>query len=172
MLLRSSPIDEEVTRMVIHVQAIKNLNPDDYIQIEDEHLRIQKYVTDLRNTCSNLTNNLECPSCSREKWGSCRGLLPSFFYDLIALIGRHFSNEESIMLSRPHVTEDYEYFREHRKAHYDIMHQLQEIIGESNSLGSQGSTADSYRHLHSRILLLFEEHDSTFDDPFIQSTLT
>lgn len=158
--------------MVIHLQAIKHLNPDDYIQIENDHLRIQKYVTDLRNICCNLTNNHDCQSCSREKRGSCGGLLPSFFYDLIGLVGRHFSNEESIMLSRPHVTEDYEYFHKHRKAHYDIMHQLEGVVSESSSLCNQGSMADSYRHLHSRILHLFEEHDRSFDDPFIQSILT
>jgi len=157
--------------MVVHVQALKKLAPDDYFLIEMEHSRIKKFMADLRKTCCNLENQLDCQSCSREKLGSCRGLLPSFFYDLVALIGRHFSNEESIMLSRPHVTEKYEYFRTHKKAHSEIMHQLDVIVSECKSLCDQGGTANSYRHLYSKILQLFEEHDRSLDDPFIQSTM-
>jgi len=156
--------------MVIHVQAINNLTPEDYILIQNEHAAIERYIADLRDTCCNLENNLGCSSCSREKWGSCTGRLPSFLYDLIALVGRHFAHEETIMLSRPHVSDEYEYFRIHREAHSNLMQQLRVTVDECTRF-EQGRTAESYRHLYNRILQLFEEHDNTFDDPFIQSVL-
>ena len=76
------------------------------------------------------------------------------------------------MLSRPHVTDGYEYFRKHREAHFEILSQLQVIVRECKSLRGQVSTAASYRYLYTNILHIFEEHDRTFDDPFILSTIT
>jgi len=158
--------------MVIHVQAIKNLSPEDYLLIEKEHSRLRWFLCDLHETCCNLGNQLSCQSCTTVKSASCRGRLPSFFHDLIDLAGKHFYHEESIMLGRPNVTEDYGYFRSHRQAHEKIMYELHSIVAECASLTNQGNTAESYRQLYKRVLNLFEEHDRSFDDPFIQSTIT
>ena len=157
--------------MVIHVQAIKNLTPADYLLIEKEHERLKRLLQDLHDTSCNLDNLLSCQSCSKEQLASCRGHLPSFFHDLINLAGKHFYHEESIMLSRPGVTEEYEYFRNHRQAHTNIMRELNSIISECSSLDKMGKTDESYRQLFKKVSDLFEEHDRSFDDPFIQSTL-
>jgi hemerythrin len=157
--------------VVIHVQAIKNLAPADYSMIEKEHARLNRFLSDLRDTCCNLDNQLGCQSCSSEKLASCRGRLPSFFFDIIDLVGKHFYNEESIMLSRPHVTVEYEYFRIHRQAHAKIMQELNAIVGESFSLAKQGNLSEGYRQFYKKVSVLLEEHDRSFDDPFIQSTI-
>ncbi len=156
--------------MVIHANAIKSLSPDDYVVIEEEHSRLQKFLSDLYNTCCNLENQRNCDSCSGEKHASCKGHLQSFFYDLLDLADKHFYHEESIMLSRPHVTVAYEYFLRHRQAHQNILRELNQLVNECASLGKQGNISQSYRHLHKTISELFEEHDRTFDDPFILST--
>jgi hemerythrin len=157
--------------VAIHVQAINKLSPADYRMIEEEHARLRRFLKDLQDTCCNLGNALDCGRCPGEKNASCRGHLPSFFYDLLDLAGKHFFHEESIMLGRPHVTEDYEYFRRHQQAHLSVMQELNAIVEQCNSLNKQGETAESYRQLYNRLSQLFEEHDRSFDDPFIQSTL-
>jgi len=156
--------------MVIHLQAVKKLAPADYLLIEEEHARLERLLHDLRDTCCNLDNLLSCQSCSSGKLASCRGRLPSFLFDVIDLSSRHYSHEESIMLSRPNVTENYEYFHMHQQAHADIMQKLNTLVDECSSLDKQENTDESYRQLFKKLSDLFDDHDRTFDEPFIQST--
>lgn len=156
--------------MVIHDQAIKQLAAADYLLIEKEHAQLEKFLHDIQDTCCNLDNSLTCQSCSTGKLASCRGRLPSFLHDVIDLADKHFYHEESIMLSRPHVTEEYNYFRIHHQAHEDIMRKLYALCGECASLDSRGNTAEGYRQFYKKLSNLLEEHDRSFDDPFIQST--
>ena len=156
--------------MVIHLQAIRRLAPADYLLIEKEHAQLERFLYDIRDTCCNLDNLLNCQSCSSEKLASCRGRLPSFLHDVIELADKHFYHEETIMLSRPHITEEYEYFRIHHQAHEDIMKKLIALRGESSSLDKQGNTAEGYRLFYKKLSDLLEEHDRSFDDPFVQST--
>ncbi|HLD09576.1 MAG TPA: hypothetical protein VJB68_05970 [Methylophilaceae bacterium] len=156
--------------MAVHVQTIRKLAPADYLLIEKEHARLERFLCDLRDTCCNLDNLLSCQSCSSEKLASCRGRLPSFFHDVIDLAGKHFDHEESIMLNRPHVTTEHEYFRIHSQAHTNIMQMLNAMVGECSSLDEQGNTAEGYRQFYKKLSDLLEEHDRSFDDPFIQST--
>src|SRR5664279_3808271 len=153
--------------MTVHVQAIRKLAPADYLLIEKEHARLEGLLHDLHDNCCNLDNLLSCQGCSSEKLASCRGRLPSYIHDLIDLVDMHFYHEESIMLSRPQVTEKYEYFRIHHQAHIDIMQKLNALVGECSSLDMQGNTAESYRQFYKKLSNLFEEHDRSFDDPFI-----
>ena len=156
--------------MAIHDQAIRKLASADYLLIEEEHARLDRLLHDLRDTCCNLDNLLNCEGCGNEKLASCRGRLPSFAHDIIDLTSKHFYHEESIMLSRPHVTEEYEYFRVHHQAHVDLMQKLYALLGECSSLDGQGSSAEGFRQFYKRLSGLLEEHDRCFDDPFIQST--
>ena len=156
--------------MTIHDRAIKSLTPADYHLIETEHLRLKKFLNDLRETCCNLDNLLGCETCSGEKLASCRGRLPSFFVDIIDLIDKHFQHEEAIMLSRPHVTEDYAFYRLHNQAHAKILLELNAIIRRCHTINKRENTADAYRQFYNSLAQLFEEHDRAFDDPFIQST--
>ena len=158
--------------MPIHQNNIKSLSAEDYRQIAREHARLERYLADLRETCQNLDNTLGCDTCGREKLASCHGRMHSFLHDLLDITGKHFVNEEAIMLSRPHVTEDYGYYRMHHQAHLQIMKALKGLVEQCGLLDRQGATDAAYRELFGKISVLFEEHDRAFDDPFIQSTRT
>ncbi len=160
--------------MLAHDQAIKELAPADYLIIEKEHALLEKFLSDLHDTCdcSNLDKLPDCQSCGHEKMASCQGRLPSYLFYVIDLVTKHFDHEETIMLSRPHVTEVYEYFRIHRQAHEDILHRLNALVDKCFSQGNQSNTAEIYRQFHIKLSDMFEEHDNSFEDPFIQSTKT
>ncbi len=156
--------------MVTHTHAIKNLSKSDYLLIEKEHRQLNGFLDVLKETCCNLDNDLTCQSCTLEQYGTCRGRLPSFLHDIIDLASKHFINEEKIMLSRPNVTEDYEYFRNHSLAHNEIMRKLNALLVECYQFDKEGDTVSSYRKLFTSLVTIFENHDATFDDPFIEST--
>ncbi|BCK86794.1 hypothetical protein MIZ01_0560 [Sideroxyarcus emersonii] len=156
--------------MALHVQAIRNLAPEDYLLIEEEHLRLHRFLENLRSTCRNLNNQQNCQSCPREQLGTCRGRLASFFLNIIDISFNHFTHEESVMLRQGSVTEEHEDFRTHQQAHREILHALDTIISECASLDAQGKTAEAYRQLYRRLSEMFNEHDRLFDNPFIQST--
>src|SRR5450830_12263 len=160
--------------MLIHNQAVKGLAPADYLVIEKEHKLLEKYLSNLLEACacSNLDKSFDCQPCDHEKQASCQGRLPSFLFHIIELAGRHFDDEETIMLSRPHVREHYEYFHLHQQSHADIMKKLHALVDECLSLGHQNNTAAIYIQFHQTLSDLFEEHDRLFDDPFIESTKT
>ena len=163
--------------MLVHNKAINKLAPVDYIVIKKEHKLLEKYLIDLRDACAcyHLSKTPDdklpdCRSCAHGKQASCQGRLPSFLFHITDLAGKHFEHEETIMLSRPHVTEDYEYFRVHRTAHVDIMIKLQTLADECLLLGNTDNIAEIYRHFYEEISDMFEQHDRLFDDPFIEST--
>jgi hypothetical protein len=158
--------------MLVHNKAINALSPSDYLIIEKEHKLLEKYLSNLRDACvcSNLDKLPDCQACAHEQQTSCLGRLPSFLFHIIDLAGRHFDDEESIMLSRPHVTEEDEYFRVHHLAHADIMQKLQALTDECLSLRNKGNVAEIYSQFYDQISAMLEEHDHLFDDPFIKST--
>jgi hemerythrin len=158
--------------MLVHNKAINVLSPTDYLIIEKEHNLLEKYLSDLGEacSCSHLEILPDCQSCDHGKQTSCQGRLPSFLFHIIDLASKHFDHEETIMLSRPHVTEEYEYFRVHHQAHVDIIQNLQVLANECLSLRNQGSPAEIYRKFYEKISAMFGEHDQRFDDPFIEST--
>jgi len=160
--------------MSIHVDAIKLLSPADYLVIENEHKLLEKFLHDLRDACvcSNQDALPDCSRCDHEKQTSCQGRLPSFLYYVIDLAADHFNHEEAIMLSRPHVTEDNEYFRVHKLAHAEIMQKLYDLVDECFASNSESNTAEIYIRFYEKLSNIFEEHDRSFDDPFILSTET
>lgn len=158
--------------MAVHIQAIKALAPADYLLIEREHALLENFLHDLRAACacSNLDNTQNHKRCDHEMQASCQGRLPSFLYYLIELAANHFEHEEAIMLSRPHVTENYAYFRIHQQAHVEIMRKLDALVDECFALDSNDNPAEVYIRFYERLSNIFEEHDQAFDDPFIFST--
>ena len=159
--------------MSVHRQAIKKLLPADYLIIASEHKLLERYLNDLKEACacSKLGNQSDNQLCDHEQQSSCQGRLPSFLLHIIDLAREHFDHEETIMLGRPHVTEDYAYFRIHQQAHNTLMQALYALSEECLSLRNEGNTADIYRQFHQRLSALFEGHDRDFDDPFIASTI-
>ena len=94
--------------MSLHENQIEKLERAEYLLIEKEHKQLVKYLTQLRDVCD-FSKDEELPPCTlcdSGKQSSCRGLLPSYLYDLIEVASKHFIQEEKVMLTRPHVTED------------------------------------------------------------------
>ena len=156
--------------MSIHDKAIKALKPADYLAIEKEHALLKKFLHDLHDACLAL-DKLDQVS-DHEALASYRGRLPSFLLYITELVANHFEHEEKIMLSRPHVTEEYEYFRAHRQAHAGIVRKLDALVSNCFALNTHKTIAEIYHLFYKSLLDLFEEHDRAFDDPFIQSTKT
>jgi hemerythrin len=160
--------------MLVHNKAIKELSPADYLIIEKEHQLLGKYLNNLRGACdcSNLDKLPDCKVCDKEKLISCLGRLHSFLFHIIELAGIHFNDEETIMLSRPNITRQYEYFHIHKQAHEDVMQKLQGLADECLSLRDETNVAEIYVKFYDKISDLFEKHDRFFDVPFIASTKT
>lgn len=156
--------------MAIHAGAISSLAPEDYKLIESEHLRLRGTIDNLRDTCFNVGNQRGCTECTREKLGTCRGRLVSFYYNIMDFSTNHFKHEESIMLKWLRHENEYKDFLKHQHAHRGILHELAALVGESAVLDAQGKTAECYRRLFEGVGKLFEDHELMFDDPFIRST--
>jgi hemerythrin len=162
--------------MALHEQSILALSTSDYLRIETQHNLLEKYLNDLSEACvcSNLKYISAIQSCDKEKQSSCLGRLPSFLFLITELAGRHFDNEEAIMLRRPDITKNNEYYLSHKQAHTSIMKSLQSLVDNffSLALEDKGEVAHIYAKFHNNLMKLFEDHDRLFDDPFIQSTKT
>lgn len=158
--------------MSVHVQAIKALAPKDYQLIQREHELLEKYVHDLKHACvcSSLQTPPDCSGCDHEMQASCQGRLPGFLHYVMDLAARHFEHEEAIMLNRPGVSGESEYFLAHQRAHAEILEQLNALVDECFTLGKESNTAEVYVRFYRQLSTIFEEHDRTFDDPFIRST--
>ena len=154
--------------MLVHNVAINKLKAVDYLVIKKEHKQLEKYLIDLHDACA--CSHLDCQTCAQAKHASCLGRLPSFLFHIIDLAGKHFDHEEKIMLSRPHVTKDYEYFSFHHQAHVDLLLKLQALSDEYLSMRNESYIGEIYRHFYEKLTDMFEEHDRLFDDPFIEST--
>jgi len=154
--------------MLIHDKAIKALKPEDYLVIEEEHALLEKFLKELQETCSKL-DKLDRVR-DHEELACYRGRLSSCLLYISELVAKHFDNEETIMLSRPHVTEEYEYFRTHRQAHTEILRKLDALVNECFTYEDHVSTVKIYHQFYDKLSAFFDEHDRTFDDPFLQST--
>jgi len=158
--------------MLLHDQALKSLAPEDYLLIEKEHAQLEQFLAELANACAcaQIDKPAEHIDCDSERQASCQGRLASYLYYVSDLAAKHFDHEEEIMLSRPHVTEDYQYFRLHRLAHVDILQNLNDLVDKCFALGKLGNTAKIYQQFHRELSDMFAAHDRAFDDPFIAST--
>ena len=154
--------------MVLHVEALQNLRPEDFMIINEEHVRLNDSLSLLCTTCHNMDNQLDCQSCDREKLATCQGRLVSFFYNVINFSATHFKHEEFIMLRQSGVTKDDEDYRRHQQAHIHILNALNEIINECDVLDARGKTAEAYRNLCNRMSEQFRAHDLIFDAIYLK----
>ena len=156
----------------LHKDQIEKLERPEYLLIEREHKQLVKYLTQLRDVCdfSKEEQLPPCTQCDSGKQSSCRGLLPSYLYDLIEVASKHFIHEEKVMLTRPHVTEDYKQFQMHRQAHNKIMQKLNGMVDKYFSQSNEANISQIYREFYRDISRLFAAHDIAFDDPFLKSS--
>jgi hemerythrin len=156
--------------VAINALEVKQLAPEEYKLIEDEHLRLHNSLKNLRSTCRNLDNRRNCQNCTREQNATCQGRLVSSFYNIINIVTNHFNHEESIMLRLSLVTQEYEDFHSHQQAHNKILNELNAKVSQCALLDAHGDTSEAYRQLYKKMSELFEEHALLLDGPFIKTT--
>jgi hemerythrin len=145
----------------------RELSEAERFLIEDEHARLERFLQDLRETCSEFVNQEECHGCAREKIASCQGRLTSFFYDFLDLVSVHFENEEKVISEILQTQEASDYFRHHQKEHANLMREMESLMHESSAISRQGRTAAAIRNLYQRVAERFIEHARGFDDIFL-----
>lgn len=65
---------------------------------EDEHVRLNQLLQNLRGTCDKFYSLEGCHGCGKEKVASCQGRLISFKHVFLELVIKHFRNEEKSCL--------------------------------------------------------------------------
>jgi hemerythrin len=134
------------------------LPTDHRLLIDEEHTRMERYLRDLYDTCSELEAD-----GGRDKLASCQGRLTSFLYDFLDIISEHFENEEKLMQACLAAEEDVDYFRRHRAAHEKLAREVKVLMRDVTEMNKQGSTALAIRHLYQQIAVMFGEHAREYD---------
>jgi hemerythrin len=145
------------------VQDLNALSDADRHLIEAEHLRLEQFLTDLYDTCSEMAPDCGCNNCDSGQIAACQGRLPSFFYDFYELVSDHFDNEEMIMRDSLWSDSGYELLRQHNQEHARLMREVKNLIEESTRLNRQGNVAAAIRHFYNKVTEMFGEHARTFD---------
>jgi hemerythrin len=144
-------------------QDLNALSDDDRQLIEAEHLRLEQFLGELYETCSEMVPDFGCSGCDSGKFAACQGRLPSFFYDFYELVSNHFDNEEKIMRDSLWSESGYELLRQHNQEHARLMREVKELIEECSTFNKQGNVAAAIRHFHNKVTDMFGEHARTFD---------
>lgn len=149
--------------MSLLAQNLNELSTDDRQLIEAEHARLEQFLQDLYDTCTEMVSSQDCDHCDRGKFAACQGRLPSFFYDFYDLVADHFENEEKIMSDTLHSDIGYEFLRQHNREHAKLMREVKDLIDESSVLNRQGEVAEAIRHFYAKVTEMFGEHARLFD---------
>lgn len=144
-------------------QNFHKLSDADRLLIDAEHVRLEQFLRDLRDTCENFLAIGNCYSCTRAQIATCQGRLTSFFYDFLDLIAEHFENEEKIMRNNSHLFDDDPYFRLHQEEHARLIREVRELMRESAEFSSKGNPSEAIHRLERKISELFGEHAITYD---------
>lgn len=138
--------------------------------IEEEHARLERFLCDLCDTCSEFMSKVDCHRCDKEKVASCQGRLPSFFYDFHDLVAEHCEHEEKIMYGISQTEELNDYLRLHQEDHARIMQDVKQLIQESTVLIQQGNVAVAIRQFYQLIKDRFGEHARSFDNILLSTS--
>ncbi len=150
------------------VQNIIPLAASDRQLIEEEHARLERFLTELCDTCIEFRTFSDCHGCDRERVASCRGRLPSFFHDFHDLIAEHFDNEERIMRSYLKEAHENEYIKLHNEEHAKLMREVKQLIQEAAAQTEQGNVVAAIQQFHKSITSRFGEHTHAFDRVLLQ----
>lgn len=139
------------------------LNHTDRELLDHEHARLEQFLRDLSETCTEFLSQGGCQNCDQTTQACCQGRLTSFHYDFLDLVAEHIENEETIIgryLANP---ADSLFFREHQQAHAAVLQELRQLMDQSIALSKRGETAAAIRLLLAEITLMFGEHAHQFD---------
>jgi len=156
--------------MIFHKHALETLSKTEHDIIAREHRQLVKYLNQLRDACECSKEPNTPAKCKTNMLASCQGRFPSYLYHIIELASKHFIHEEMIMLRQPDVTEDYEHFQKHYKAHAKIMAKLHRMVDACfSNINQEDLISRLYRDFYLDITKLFDAHDKAFDNPFLKT---
>ncbi len=137
--------------------------------IEDEHVRLVILLKDMRDMCGYyFESNHQCQDCNRERQASCQGLFPSYALDFLELVIEHFENEDALIDEIREIPEFELELKSHKKAHLQILRELEGLLQDMKTLNSQGQTVMALRVFHERADSLLNEHTQLFDAPLVR----
>ncbi len=138
---------------------------------EDEHVRLNQLLQNLRGTCDKFYSLEGCHGCGKEKVASCQGRLISFKHVFLELVIKHFRNEEKIMFDIFHTQDTNENFRLHQQEHDKLLHELESLMRKLSTESERGRTSAAIREFHHQALDLFGDHFRNFDDEFLRQQM-
>lgn len=151
-------------------QISSELSAADRLLLDEEHIRLERFLKDLRDTCENFSAQGNCYSCSRTQVASCQGRLTSFFYDFLDLLAVHFENEEKIMRGSLKNADHDAYFRQHQAEHAKLIQEVKNLMQESFVFSQQGNPSEAIRRLDRKIVEMFGMHARVYDALFLQAS--
>jgi len=135
---------------------------------QDEHARLERFLRELREACSEFNSLEECQDCSREKIASCQGRLISFTHDFLDFVIGHFENEEKIMSEIYSTQQSNRNFQLHQQEHMKLVREMESLMHELSVMSRRGHTASAIREFYYRVAEIFNKHAHTFDEPLMQ----
>lgn len=142
---------------------VRELSVAEYRLIVDEHARLDKFLRDLSEACSEFDSLDECQGCDKGKVASCQGRLISFKHVFLDFLIEHFKNEEKIMSNIFRTQGTNERFRLHQQEHDKLLREMDSLMHKLSNMSEQGLTAVAIRELHHRVMELFGKHARMFD---------
>jgi hemerythrin len=149
-------------------QIASDLAASEQRLIDDEHARLEQFLTDLRDTCENFGANGNCYGCTRTQVATCQGRLSSFFYDFLDLVAEHFENEEKIILGTLKAADKDAYFLQHQAEHSRLIEEVRKLMRASSLMSQRGNPSEAIRQLEGFIAEMFRVHAHAYDIPFLQ----
>lgn len=130
--------------------------------VHRDHAKLQQYLRDVEDTCTQLNSLQGCRHCSTNRQAVCQGRISSFLFDLIDITNRHFLHEELLMAEAADKIDDTTR-QAHHLAHANITHAINELYAQSAKSAEQGRYHETYQRLYMTLTELFSEHEQMFD---------
>ncbi|MDZ4140535.1 MAG: hypothetical protein U1C48_00880 [Methylotenera sp.] len=153
-------------------QGVREFSMVERRQIEDEHVRLNQFLQNLRETCDEFYSLEGCQSCDREKIASCQGRLISFEHVFLDFLIEHFKNEEKIMAGIFNNQDTNEHFLLHQQEHDNLLREMDNLMHKLSNMSERGQTVVAIREFHHRVMELFGEHFRNFDDYLLHKPMS
>jgi hypothetical protein len=135
---------------------------------EAELKRLELFMGDLRDTCVEFSSASDCSNCSKERVATCRGRLPSFYYDLHDLVAEHLENTEKVIGEAHKPERDAQVLKLRQQELAELMREVNRLVRESEIAGQQERIEVPIRQVYYLISKGFCTHFSAFDKRVLQ----
>ena len=121
------------------------------------------------SSCCNIDNQNDCTGCGGEIAASCRGRMPSFCFDIVDVVGKHFHREETILFQGSPGHDENHHVLAHPEAHQKALSDLAGVVNSAYQLAKSGNISQAFRDLDRGLNSVLDEHDEHFDNTFLRT---